>query len=60
MLSNGSIFSWGNNNIAQLGLGSPLSSNIFINIPTLVPEINNVANFSFGNDYAFILLGIKI
>ena len=58
MLSNRSIFSWGSNNIGQLGLLGYTSNNV--STPTLVPGINNVTDFSFGNDYGFILLGINI
>lgn len=53
-LSNGSLFSWGNNNFGQLGLGI-FNYNFIWNSPEIIPEATNFNFFLLGLSDAFIL-----
>lgn len=56
LLANTSIFSWGYNYYGALGLGFTGNQPV----PSLVPGMSNVTDFSMGFDHVFLLLGFKI
>ncbi len=46
---------FGNNEYGQLGLGDTINRNV----PTLIPNLNNVKEISAGSFYSMVLLSKK-
>ncbi len=51
LTSTGQVYSFGDNNSGKLGLGDEVNRNI----PTLIPNLNNIVSISAGGSYSLVL-----